>query len=238
MRKAILLVHGFAGGVYDFENLSHELERKKYDVFTFTLPGHDGDFREKITYKSWINKSEEEIEYLITKGYKKIYLIGHSMGGVIASYLASKYPQVKKLVLAAPAFEYFGYDNGRINYSNLFHKSQEIVKQYGLKLSLNRTFKLPFYCISELKKIVNYHDTPSKIKVPTLLIWGTSDNIVPKESIDYVYKNLKTKKGIIYVKDSTHNLFKEDVNNKLSNEIIKFLNYHFIYDFSTKNIEK
>lgn len=240
MRKAVLLVHGFVGGVYDFENLSHELESSNFDVYTFTLPGHDGDFREKITYESWIKKSEQQVEYLINKGYKKIYLVGHSMGGVISSYLASKYPQIKRLVLAAPAFEYFGFNNGKLNYESLIHKPQQIIKQYGIRLSLNRAFKLPFYCVSEFKKLVSeYHDTPSKIKIDTLLMWGSEDNVVPKESIEYVYKNLKIKnKGIIYVKGSTHNLFKEDKNNQLSNEIIKFFKYHFKYDFNIKNIEK
>ena len=42
-RKAILIIHGFGGGVYDEEYLSTNLEFiKNYDVFTFTLPGHDG----------------------------------------------------------------------------------------------------------------------------------------------------------------------------------------------------
>lgn len=40
-RKAILIIHGFGGGVYDEEYLSTELEFiNGYDVFTFTLPGH------------------------------------------------------------------------------------------------------------------------------------------------------------------------------------------------------
>ena len=81
-KRAILIVHGFAGGVYDYENLSHELECvSNFDVFTFTLPGHDDNKNIKLTYDLWIKKSEEEVEYLIKKGYKKIYLIGYSMGG-------------------------------------------------------------------------------------------------------------------------------------------------------------
>lgn len=240
-RKAILMVHGFAGGVYDFENLANELECiNNFDVFTFTLPGHDGDTREKITYDLWINKAEQEVEYLIKKGYKKIYVIGHSMGGVIASHLASKYPNIKKLVLAAPAFEYFGYEHGKISYSSLIHKPQEIVKQYGVKLTINRVFKLPLNCISELRKLVNEnYDCTKKIKIDTLILWGEEDNVVPKESVDYVYKTLNTNnKKLVFVKGSSHHLFKEDINNKLTKEIIKFFKYKFSYDFKTKYIDK
>ena len=96
-RTAVLLVHGFAGGVYDAEYLDHRLELiSKYDVYTFTLPGHDGDTSKKITAASWIKKAESEVEFLINNGYKKIYVIGHSMGGVIATYLASKYKEVQE----------------------------------------------------------------------------------------------------------------------------------------------
>ena len=46
-RKAILLIHGFAGGTYDFESLAKNLECiNNYDVFTFTLNGHDGNSSE------------------------------------------------------------------------------------------------------------------------------------------------------------------------------------------------
>ena len=41
-RIAVLFIHGFVGGNYDYANFPNELEvRKKFDVFTFTLPGHD-----------------------------------------------------------------------------------------------------------------------------------------------------------------------------------------------------
>ncbi len=234
-KKAVLLIHGFAGGVYDFEQLAKELECK-YDVFTFTLPGHDGVFKDKITYESWIEKSEEQVKYIMRKGYKTIYLIGHSMGGVIASYLATKY-NFKKLVLAAPAFEYFGYNHGKLSYDSIVHKPQQIIKQYGFRLAMNRVFKLPLYCVSEFKKLVDKcYETPKYIKTETLVIWGDNDNVVPKSSVDYVFKTLKCKKKIIFVKGSTHNLFKEDINNKLTKEIIDF--FKSKSKFNSKCIDK
>ena len=62
-----------------------------------------------------IKKSEEKVEWLINNGYSNIYVIGHSMGGVIASHLATKYRQIKKLVLAAPAFHYLNVVNDDLN---------------------------------------------------------------------------------------------------------------------------
>ena len=105
-KKAVLVIHGFAGGVYDEEKLINYLQlNKSFDVFSYTLPGHEKNLS-KVNYEDWMDKSIEQVEWLIQNNYKTIYVIGHSMGGVIASFLATKYKQIKKIVLAAPAFEY------------------------------------------------------------------------------------------------------------------------------------
>ena len=95
-RIGVLIIHGLAGGTYDQENLAKYLQlNRKFDVFYFTLPGHDVKDRRMATCEEWIRSSEEQMQYLIEHGYRKIYLIGHSMGGVIATHLAKNYRQVK-----------------------------------------------------------------------------------------------------------------------------------------------
>ena len=104
-KKAILLIHGFAGGAYDYGNLPNDLEFvNNYKVFTYTLPGHDKAIINKVTKDDWIKMSEMQIEKIIKHGYKEIYVIGHSMGGVIAAYLASKYKDYISLVFYSELF--------------------------------------------------------------------------------------------------------------------------------------
>ena len=81
-RKAILVIHGFGGGPYDLEYLSDNLELdKRFDVYTFTLPGHDVGIG-SVDRNDWIKSVDEHMEMLINFGYKDIYVVGHSMGGV------------------------------------------------------------------------------------------------------------------------------------------------------------
>ena len=130
-KRAILIIHGFAGGTYDEEELANYLElNREFDVFQFTLPGHDKNLS-KIDRVEWINASEKKVEWLIKNGYNKIYLIGHSMGGVIATYLATKYKEVKKLVLAAPAFQYLNVIKDDLNISESLKVAPKIIKEYG-----------------------------------------------------------------------------------------------------------
>ena len=211
-RKAILIIHGFAGGTYDMEELANYLEfNRTFDVFQFTLPGHDKNLS-KVKYEEWIKSSEEKVEMLINNGYKNIYIIGHSMGGVIATYLATKYRQVKKLVLAAPAFHYLNIVNDKLNIKESLKVTPKILGQYKGDEILARFLKLNISATKELMTLVKkYYNTPSSVICPVLILHGTEDHIVPKSSTKYVYEELtKNVKKLIYVRGVNHDIFKND----------------------------
>lgn len=212
-RKAILLIHGFAGGNYDYGELGNDLELfRSFDVFTFTLPGHDKVVINHVTREDWIKKAENQIEKLINNGYHEIYIIGHSMGGVIASYLASKYKEVKKLVLAAPAFRYFSFKNDKLDVVQSLKKVPKLFKEYPSEEILSRFFKVPITTIKEFMKLVEEHTNDiQKITCPTLILWGTKDEIVPKDSVNYVFDNISSKSVTLFeIKTLTHDLFIND----------------------------
>ncbi len=225
-RKAILIVHGFAGGVYDQEILNHELELKwNYDVYTFTLPGHEGITTRNIKYTEWVDKAEKELLYLIGNGYKNIYVIGHSMGGVIAGYLASKYPEVKKLVLVAPAFRHYGFEDGTFSIKNTVVKGSKILDQYGFKMVANRFLKLPTAYITEFRKLVKANqETCKDIHIPTLIMRGTRDEIVPEDAINLIYEQIDNKyKKVIHLENITHDVFREELASESCTLIKHFL---------------
>ena len=218
------------GSIYDVELVARFLELdREYDVYTFTLPGHERTIGMKNEYIEWIQAAEKEVEYLINNGYKKIYLLGHSMGGVIAPYLATKYKEIKKLVLAAPAFKYF-YDKDdklKVNISN----SKNLLSDYGYEEILMRILKTSIKSTKEFMGLINkYYDIPKKIKIPTLIVQGLKDNLVKKESSEYVYNNLLGRKVLVYVRGANHDIFHSDSIDKINVEIKKFLKCRIIKD--------
>ncbi len=226
-RKAVLIIHGFGGGPYDLEYLTNMLEvNRKFDTYTFTLPGHDVGIG-TVDRKDWVKSVDEHMEMLINYGYKDIYVIGHSMGGVLASYVASKYKEVKKLVLLAPAFHYLNF-NGKLNNVNNIIDSlrvgTEVMKEYKDEL-LGRFLKLPRNALIQFVEIVrDLYDTPKFIKTPTLIIEGTKDNVVPFSSALYVYDSIKSKKkSLVYVKDVNHDLIRSKRKEEITSLVIKFL---------------
>lgn len=211
-RKAVLLIHGFAGGSYDYKELGNDLElNRNFDVYAFTLPGHDKAFIKDITYEDWIKKAEMEIEKLISNGYRNIYVIGHSMGGVIAAHLARKYREVKKLVLAAPAFRYFEFKDDKLDIIGSIKKVPKLFKNYDSGEVLSRVFKVPIQTVNEFIKLVDEHQDDIKyVSCPTLILRGDNDDIVPEDSVRYVYDNIKSKSvALVELEGLTHDLFIE-----------------------------
>lgn len=209
-RKAILIIHGFAGGTYDEEEFANYLElNRSFDVYQFTLPGHQRKLS-RVKYKEWIDSSEKQVEWLISKGYKNIYLIGHSMGGVIASYIATKYSEVKKLVLAAPAFQYLNVIKDDLNVTKSLKIAPKVIKTYGGEEVISRLLKLNPSAVKEFMNLVKkYYNCPENIICPTLIIQGKNDNLVPTTSSKYVYDTIKSKlKKIVYVDNLTHDVFR------------------------------
>ena len=225
-RKAILLIHGFAGGSYDYGDLGNDLQLfRNFDVFTFTLPGHDRYKINNVTKEDWIKAAEVQIERIINNGYKKIYIIGHSMGGIIASYLASKYPEVKKLVLAAPAFKYLSFKDDKLDVIGSIKKVPKIFKEYDSDEVISRVLKSPISTIKEFMNLVDTHTNDIKnIDIPTLILHGTNDDLVPIDSVDFVYNNIRSKSvTLIELEELTHDLFINDRYDEVKKIIINFL---------------
>jgi len=226
-KKAILMIHGFAGGIYDFEELANYLELdKNFDVFTFTLPGHNINLS-KSKYQDWVKKCEEKIEWLIEKGYNNIYVIGHSMGCIITTYLATKYKQIKKIVLGAPAFQYLSVKNENLNIKEGLKVTPKIISEYGSDEVVSRFLKLNISAVKEFMFLVKkYYNTPKDVICPVLILQGDSDYLVPVTSSEYVYEQLNNNtKKLIYVKGANHDIFNGEKQEQIFEEIKEFLKY-------------
>lgn len=225
-KKAILFIHGFAGGSYDFGDITNDLQLyDDLDVFLFTLPGHDKLIISDIERNDWLIESERQLKKIINNNYKEIYLIGHSMGGVIAVYLASKYKEISKLILGAPAFMFFHFRNSSFKITDGIKMLPKLFKRGKSRETFSRIFKVPFKTVKEFSFLVQEHSDDVKgVTCPTLILWGNEDDIVPREGIDFVFDNLKSNSVTLAEIDKTnHNLFKNDNSSNVKNLIIDFI---------------
>lgn len=118
--------------------------------------------------------------------YKKIILCGISAGTICASIAATKYKELTKLYLVN------GYYDLLLTYPKFY-----------LQTILGYLFS------HEIRTETWYawkNVYPEKIKIPTLVVAGSKDQIVnPKQSIHF-YNKLTCKKELIVVPDGDHGL--------------------------------
>ena len=226
-RKAVLIIHGFAGGTYDEEPLFFKMQKYlEFDVYNFTLPGHMTNLSGDVKYTDWIKSVDDKIEYLKSVGYKKVYVIGHSMGGVLATHAAINNDIVKKVVLVAPAFEFLSIKQEN-SFMKMIKNGPDIIKTYHAKEVFSRFLKVSFSQFKEFEKLIDISkENPSKLNKPVLLIQGLSDQLVPPESSEILFEQLNCDKWLIEVDDVTHDVFTGVKVDKICDEIIKFLKSH------------
>ena len=104
MKKAILLLHGFATDKTDFDPIIPYLEKMYDHIEINNLPGHDVLQLKGFTKTRTIHFVIAQMKKL-QKEYEIVDVMGFSMGGALATYLASHF-KVRNLVLLAPAVLY------------------------------------------------------------------------------------------------------------------------------------
>ena len=92
-REFVLFIHGAGGGQYTWSYQKGFFERE-FNPIIIELPGHgesDGEGEEEI-----VTYTEQLYAFLQAIGVRKVFLVGHSMGGAIVQTLALTHPEVIK----------------------------------------------------------------------------------------------------------------------------------------------
>lgn len=100
----VILLHGFTSSPMIFDHVAAELEENEIDfhaplIVGFGLNRHDLLF--SLREEDWVRQTTELYD-LLKHQYDEISVVGHSLGGLLAIYLAQLRP-VKHLIVAAPA---------------------------------------------------------------------------------------------------------------------------------------
>lgn len=93
--RCILLLHGFVGSIQEIGRTARALRKAGYSVYAFNLAGHGtkpvGDLFD-IHPSEWIQQIDEAIQFLEEEGYKRIAIMGLSLGGILALNATQKFP--------------------------------------------------------------------------------------------------------------------------------------------------
>lgn len=107
-----------------------------------------------------------------------ITIIGSSFGGLTAAWVAENYPQVQRLILLAPAFNFLNHwlpKLGEIQRQQWQQSGYLSAYHYGE----GKMLPLHYEFIGNLSK---YDDSRLKRVLPTLIIHGINDQVIPLEA--------------------------------------------------------
>lgn len=234
MKKTVILIHGYLTNYLDFNHLPKELI-KYYDyVVLVNIPGHGKFLSTKdFTVDGTIELVEKEVEYYLKLG--TVDLIGFSMGGALARYLCVKYQTINKAVLLAPATYYFSplFTIEKMKYYSNIHTKEELIKKMKendkLSYSVVKNTTLKKFTLSNgltfCKLIAKVNGYKGNNPTSTLIVWGKTDELVPKKSADFCYKNCVNKNKELFIVDGLgHLMLRANLEQQVIDKIIEFIN--------------
>jgi len=220
-KTGILLIHGFPASPAEMRPLGEFLRREGFSVYGARLKGH-GTSPYDLDQTPW-NKSILSVE----RGYKvlshhceKLAVIGFSIGGVIALDMAS---QLRKNICCAisisASMKVEGMESISSNISAQMGKVRQIIPGVKSKFIKWKTESPEInYCSAPFQKIVDVKNYIEQVKgrlkaisIPLLIIQGTRDPFVKKDSAEFIFDAVSSKnKEMVWYDSDKHKIVTKD----------------------------
>lgn len=215
--KDILILHGWSYSTEKWEPFLTSLKNSGFNAHLLKIPGLTEKLDSVWNINDYVNWLNQKI------GNKKVILIGHSNGGRILIAFAAKHPEkIKHMILLDSAGIYHNelpIKLKRFIFKSLAKVGKKFTKSDSLrkilyKLTREEDYEKASNFVREtMVNLINFDVTKllSKVKTPTLIIWGDNDKTTPLSDGKLMHKLIKGSKLHI-VKSARHSPQFTDVN--------------------------
>jgi len=222
--SSLVFLHGWAGSSTSWTPITERL-KSQFPVFTPNLPYPKNKTLALNDYCRFV------IEFLKSNKIKNPILIGHSLGGAIATQIASSNPKIpKSIILLSPA-----------SIRHLLPQPWRFLQSFTLPLKpIIRPFRKQILKLAHLDasdyeilktkdekdtfKNLVHHDqsqTLSKISCPTLILWGDQDSSTPLSDGQKI--NSLIKKSVFKTFPNSGHFFYLDYQQEVADAITDFI---------------
>ena len=214
-RNGIYIIHGFTNSTYETKDLAEYLGKQGFYTHAINLPGHGTTPEDcnRVKFTDWIEYTEQGVADMSAQ-CDNIYVIGISMGSVLALHLSSIFP-LNAAVFASTVLKFKDYFSTRI-LTPIFHrlvpfreKRKSYPKDVRDKYNYFGYQVWPLSAVNEMRKLTNQvKKSLPDVQCPALVIHSNVDMLSIPENISLVYDNISSEiKEKLIVTQASHNLF-------------------------------
>lgn len=249
-KSAVVLVHGYAEHSGRYDHVARELVISGHAVHAFDLRGH-GRSEGKRVYIRSIDEHVDDLTRFIASVREHhpdipIYLLGHSMGGlIVASYLLKRQSDVAGATLSGALLK-SARGLARIGQGVLSLVGRLVPKLPLSKLSsphishdaavvaaydndpLVFRGRVPAGTVAALIRAMQAAEaTPESITLPLLLLHGTADLLTDPEGSKALYDGAGSTDKTLKLYDGLyHEIFNEPEKQRVIGDVVSWLNDH------------
>jgi alpha-beta hydrolase superfamily lysophospholipase len=246
-KAAVILVHGFGDHSGGLQNLSTRLLDNKYIVYALDLRGHGKSAGKRGYVQSWGEFKEDlqEFEKLVAYQQPKlpVFLVGHSMGGLISlDYAIEHGERLSGVAAISPAISYqaAAFERFGLMIMNRLKPDFPFIKKGNFKLNqkdpdlqakqnpegLRHNTITPALGRCLLQAISRVEKQSSALKLPFLLQYGLDDKITPPEKLRAFFRQAaSTEKQVSEYPGARHRPFDEAGKEKFLDDLTAWLDH-------------
>jgi acylglycerol lipase len=216
---AVLIFHGFTAYSGPYSMAGDPISGGGYTVFGLDYRGHglsDGNRGDTPGKDRFIADLAESVKYIKKLGFKKVIVLGHSLGVASAICAADAVPdEISGLILLSGAYEGRKgltkpptlFQKTKILASAIFRPSYQAVEYYrdGMNVSKDTLwtyrYTLRFLTMMDVKQL----RLPSTLNIPVLVGVGDRDELFEVDKVRDFYNLVPgDKKEFFVMKNATH----------------------------------
>lgn len=206
----VLVCHGFTGNPQSMRPLAEALAGAGFTVELPLWPGHGTSLDDMLEtgWDDWSAAAETAFSELESR-CTKVVVAGLSMGGTLATWLATRHPEIAGLIAINPAIEPGG--DGVVDLlRQTIEQGTTVMPSIGSDVADPSMKELAYEgtpvapLISLLEAQAALAPTLGEIRCPTLLITSRQDHVVPPSSSDYLAQRVSGPVERLFLERSFH----------------------------------
>ncbi|MBE0700281.1 MAG: alpha/beta hydrolase [Acholeplasmataceae bacterium] len=241
-RGSVIITHGIAEHSGRYEEVTKSLNESGFTVVRYDIRGH-GQSQGKRGALGSFHQTIDDLHALVVEekklAPKKIYLLGHSMGGTIVNMYAVKYKDVDGIISSGASsyflkdvtplriigFRWLGWATKKTNFADDQLSRIKSVEEDYINDPLNlKKFYISIVGQMMIRGVRYLNRNIQKYHTPVLFLHGGNDKIVPSFFSQRLHDLIpSTDKEIIIYEAAYHEIFNDIGREKVIDDMIAWL---------------